>query len=214
MIVDIALLIFLAVVIIQSYHRGALSALSGVITFALASFVTVRYVEVVSKFLYDKFLRGIFVENIKKNIFNGSVYHEGGKWRDFFLEASKFQSKASDVAEYIVDHYLQDVILQVTGMVLTLLLFWALSFVLRRLLRLVTRTLHHTPVLGSIDQTVGGIMGVLEGILCVAVLAYALSFLKDSGWDGVPASLMQQMQDSYFITFASHDLAPFIKSLL
>ena len=136
---DLLLLLILVLTVILSYQRGALASLSGLGSYLLAVFVTSRYTSTVADFLYEKVVRNIAMDRIKSAIFNGSAYHEGNKWFDYVQEASKMSTKASDIAEYITDQYLSNVLLQMTSVVVSVLLFVILSTLVSWLLGLLIK---------------------------------------------------------------------------
>lgn len=197
---DLLLLLILVLTVILSYQRGALASLSGLGSYLLAVFVTSRYTSAVADFLYEKVVRNIAIDRIKSAIFNGSAYHEGNKWFDYVQEASKMSTKASDMAEYITDQYLSNVLLQMTSVVVSVLLFVILSTLVSWLLGLLIKTLHRTKGVGTLDRILGGVLGVVKGGLLIAALALALSYLRDSGWDALPESVQTSLDNSYLVT--------------
>lgn len=214
MILDSCFLLVLLLVIYLSYKRGFFSALSGFVCYLVSAGVTYVYTSTVAQFLYEKVIRNLLIEQIKKNIFNGKAYHEDSKWFDYVYEASKVEDKASDIAAYIVDTYFKNLLLQLTQAVVGVLMFVLLSVLLSFLFRLLTGALNHSKGLGSINHLFGGVVGVLKGGLLVAVLGLVMSFVKDAQWSALPDVFQQQLKQSEAIAYVQETMLPMLMQFL
>ena len=84
---------------------------------------------------------------------------------------------ASQKAVTEVDKAVEPIIVGFISIALTILLFFVIRFILRKLLMEPVLALFKAPVVNTLNRFLGGAIGAVEGLLIVSMLAYLLKLL-------------------------------------
>ena len=200
MYIDILLIAIFVLAVFISYRRGLLSALSGLVTYAVALAVTYFFTGTSYVYLYENVVRGFVIDRIKSAIFNGTAEQEGNRWFDLVKEAKVISTNAEDIATYITDNFLSGTLLQGTRAVTAAALFILTSVLLGILFRMLKRITKKQGAVGKVDSTLGGILGVAKGLVLVLALCLILIYAKGySITSEADLFLYEQVQDSYLV---------------
>lgn len=213
MIIDLALCILLVIVTIVTYKRGALLSLRGLVAFAAGGIVSSVYTDKVTDIVYDKFVRGIYIEKIKQAIFSGKANQQNYKWSEFVKSASEKSGKASDIAEYVTDRFLEPHIISLVRFIVAILLFllvsWFVSFIIRKL----TKSVKKHKATKGIDAVFGAIFGFIGGGILVFAISGILYAYSKSGIGNYP-DLDRQIAESMVVRKTMDIVIPYVQGLI
>lgn len=213
MIIDIALCVLLVIITVTTHNRGALLSLRGLFSFAAGGIVSSVYTDTVTDFVYIKFVRGIYLEKIKQVVFSGKANEKGYEWSEFIKTAAEKSGKASDIAEYVTDHFLEPRIVSLVRFIVSIVLFllvsWLVSFIIRKLTKAVKK---HKATKG-IDALLGAVFGFVAGSILVFSIAGILYMFGETGIDRFP-ELNGQIAESMVVRKTVDIVIPYVQGLI
>lgn len=195
MLTDIIIAAIIVLFIIIGVRRGIARTILGIIgwvvTYALANELS----KWLSQVIYDSFLKQTVIENVNSYMSNyGLDYLLNNSisalpdWISGLL--SLFGGSSETVARYvsqtddfsvfnaagIVSETLETMTVSAIKIILMIVLFIAIYILVRKLIRLVSK-LFDVPVLRQVNSFFGGVLGAVNGVLCVLIFVNVLCLI-------------------------------------
>lgn len=217
LVIDIILAGILIYCFVHGYKRGFVRSLTGFVGYLIAAFLSSALSNTLSVSLYRSVLRGPMVDKVTEFL-ETNASEAAGEQARLFLEqlpgpaanllvnqgitaeslSKEFSGAAADVAPQIVD-LLSPVVINLSRILLTVILFSVLMMVVRILVRTVS-TVFRLPILRQINGMLGAVFGILSGIVVVmllcAVMQLAAPLLGEAG------VTQQTLENSYIYQLA------------
>lgn len=190
MITDIIIVAVIVLFTVIGVKRGlakTLLNLAGLLITAISAYYLSSFL---SQLIYDSFIKQTVINNIQQMIEqNGIDYAFSNcleavpQWINgilsfimgiFGVSLSEYQSQLalssnfSTSASQAVENILAPVVTSVFGMFILIVLFIIILFVVKKLVKLISRVFN-IPVIKQINQLLGGIIGLAEGLLIIFI---------------------------------------------
>ena len=191
MLFDIISLILIVIFAIIGIKTGAAKTicrfLSYVIAFVAAAFCSHFLAELV----YNVFLKQTITDKITIVLNDSALHTAGEKATELFagfpafftntlnyfgVNEGRVLSLVESSAAGAIENLLMAPVVGIVSIVLFIILFFVLLFIVKKLLNLVAK-LFRLPVIRIADSAVGLVIGLLEGVIVVYILAFALKLI-------------------------------------
>lgn len=196
MIVDIIIIAIIVLFVIIGVKRGLAKTilnLAGLVLTAVSAYYISSFL---SQFFYDMFIKQTVITNTQQIIEqNGIDYAVSNcleavpQWVNgiisfivgaFGISLNEFQNQItvpaniSSSASQVIESVLAPVVTSVLSIILVIILFIIILIIVKKLVKLVLR-IFNIPVIKQINQFLGGIVGLAEGLLIVFIAVNIIS---------------------------------------
>lgn len=188
MIYDLITLLIVLIFVIIGAVRGAAKTLFSLLATVLAYLGAVFLGHLFADMIYSAWIRDSIISSIEKsfgdaagNLTQGAVDSLPGFLKSLLSISGETVSSAvassSSQAAAAVEQTIKPIIIAIMAVVLTIVLFLILSILLKLIItKPLTKTVEDSPLRG-INRFFGGILGALEAVLTICILAYLLKLL-------------------------------------
>lgn len=194
--IDIAVIVFIFAVTLISAKKGFIKAIFNLSAYALAGVVSKIFVNPVTSYVYDSFLRVKVIDVLENMLPSGSVSGEINTVVESALSslpsfvtslASHFGITASSVTseisnetlsiEFIESEYLAPVVSAVVSVIVLILLFILFAIVFRIIFSFVDKALNSDKhkVIRSSNRILGAILGFIKSLIPAGVICAVLN---------------------------------------
>ena len=201
---DAAMIVVVIIIVAVSAKRGFAISLLSTLSVSLAGFLSYKFTEPVSEFIYSSFLysriEAKFTEvlsGLSSDIsFNGKlnamleslpkgfvpISESFGYNVDFAVDSMQIDSILSDneLVKQFIDNIAADIIKSVLEVIVFLILFVVLSVVLKNVSILLNKVVRKIPVVGKANTILGGTLGLIKSVVIVFVLCILVSVIINS----------------------------------
>ena len=193
MILDLILIALLLIFIIIGCRRGAMATVAGLVMSFAAYLVAAWAAKLISVYIYTNYILTAIRDSVGasvRKLADGTISSlnevidslppmikllVGASGDD--LKMDTYYSDMTAAATDIVDKAVRPVAVGFLSIVLTVLLFIVLSFIFKKLLLKPLLKTFDIPVLSGVNRFFGGVIGAVEGVLAVCMLAYLLRLI-------------------------------------
>lgn len=218
LLVDAVLVALLVIFILVGRHRGFIKTMAGVVSFVAALVLASMLAGPIADFLYDKAVAPGVTDAVSASLAEdgpaaqrldrsleempgfvtrllaGADIHTGA-------DLLRYVDPAADLAENVSERVVRPVVAPILQTVCSLLLFVILLVVVNLLLR-VLNVLAKLPGIKQVNQGMGLLAGLMEGVLWVLFAVAILDLVAAFGWiDGVDATLLE---GTYLFRWVAH----------
>ena len=195
MIYDLITISLIVTLVIIGTVRGAARMLAGLIVNFVGYLIAAALAKMLAVYIYTSFVRpSIYdsvsqsVADVSNNSINSIVDNMPGflkgllsiSGEDLSSSLSGTVGSVSDQAAAAVDSAIQPVLVAVISFLMTMLLFAVLSFLLRHFAVRPILGLFELPVVRGFNRFLGGVIGLIDGVLVVSIIAALLNLLLPS----------------------------------
>lgn len=193
MIYDVFTIALIITLIVVGVKRGALRTLAGLLVNFFGYMLAMSISRMIAQYVYDTFIRPTIYDSVSQSLTDFTDHTVGNavdslpqflrtllklSGSDVTESLSGPMETVSDTACASVDSAVQPVVVAVLGFLLTMLLFGLLSFVLRRLaVKPLIGLFERVPVIRGANRVLGGVIGFVNGLLVVSIIAGLLNLL-------------------------------------
>lgn len=228
-VIDGILLLVLILTIIRCAVLGLTRGLAGIVAWIVASFVALYGCAPLSEMAYERFAHERVQAQIQDNIQTMTEADEiTVTVKAVMEEIPEFISNAAksvgvdtenlvgkteifdpeNIAETMEENLCRPIIQAALKVVFFFVILILLSGLLMLLLHPIGKAIHHLPVIGKADKSLGAVLGVLKGVLLVAVLAMTLQVAASIAED---SEFTAMVDNSKIVSFVSQ--SPFADGL-
>ena len=222
-ILDLIIVLIICIFVFLSAKKGFVRTLIEVIGFVAAIVVALSISAPVASFCYDTAVEPIITKTVENSI-NETISNTGDAidtlWNKLpsFLTESSFinlskndlysvSSNQTDIA-VSVNSFLKPAICKILSAVISVILVVALLFVVRILAKLINK-LFSFSIVGNINKTLGGILGLLKGFAVAVIFCMFVSLILSFTKNGFLIFTYDTINSSYIFKFLM-ELSPFI----
>lgn len=201
---DAAMIVVVIIIVAVSARRGFAISLLSTLSVSLAGFLSYKFTEPVSEFIYSSFLYSKIETKLTEVLsglssdisFNGKlnamleslpkgfvpISENFGCNVDGAVESIGIDSILSDneLVKLFIDNVASDIIKSVLEIIVFLVLFVVLSIILKNLSILLNRVVRKIPVVGKANIILGGALGLVKAVVIVFVLCISVSLIISS----------------------------------
>ena len=220
--IDAVLVIIVLVSTAWGLKKGFMKSLLGFIGYVIALLVALGISNWLAAFVYDSFLREVFIQRISSVLADGAA-STAAEQAEKLLEAlpgfvanalvnqgmtaasleSSLAGSATAIAPRVAD-IISPVVINLMRIIFIIVLFSALLFLVRILVKAVG-AVFRLPVLRQLDSLLGGVFGLLSGfvfvLLLAAILGLAIPMMKEDAalaWQtGIQESHVMKLAEEY-----------------
>lgn len=192
MVSDIIIIATIILFIVIGVNRGFARTVIGIVCFVISAFLAESFAGNISQFIYDSCIKDAITQNVYSFIeangvdaalnncvdalpdwlggivsFMGSIL--GVDWSGFAFDINSSVASASEIAVEAIETAVSPLIITLLRIIFLILLFVLSSFILRKIAKLVLK-LFNIPIIKQVNQFLGGIAGLIEGIVFVFIL--------------------------------------------
>ena len=220
-ILDAIIILIVLLFIILSAKKGFVRTLIEVIGFVAAIVIAFTFSSPIANMTYDKIIQPSVVKTVE-NVANDGVSSATGavdavweKMPSFITESSFFdlskdnitatvQNKAAEsstqLAQNISDSFVKPVTTKLLSVLISVVLVVVLLFVVKILAKYINK-LFTFSVVGDINKTLGGILGLVKGAAVAVVFCLIISLILSFTKDGFLIFTYDAINSSYIFKF-------------
>ena len=179
MILDLIIIILFILIVLIGVWKGAACMIIGLLMTFL-SFIAASWL---GKWLAGIIYRAHFAPAVSKSISEatgstGNLFDDLPWWAQNALNLSgESVSAGSDQITELVNTVVEPIVTGALSIILTLVLFLIINFLAHGLLLKPLLTVFRLPVVNTVDKVIGGVIGAVEGVLVICMLAYILKLV-------------------------------------
>lgn len=217
-------ILFLGVVVffaVIGFRRGAAKTLLSILSLIVAAVASMLLSRMFSQFIFDAFIRQSIIDNINTAISDSVIGDAATSAAAVVAALPRFALSAMSyfgAFDGSFENYCADVLTlsdadpaatiteavmpSITGAISTILgiiLFVVLLFLLRKLSNLIAK-IFKLPLLRTVNSFVGGIIGILEGVAAVCVLAALVKLILPLFSADFASAGEQYIENSYIFS--------------
>ncbi len=224
MVIDILCLVLIVLIVWASAKRGVFIVILQALAYVIAGIVSYLSAPYITSFIYDRFARQQIMDRLYTQLPSGSV--GGGLYQSIEAAATGLPDKIRQIAEFLhllptaetkeqlaqvltleelETRYISPIVTKVLTFITMLLLFIVISVILRLAAAWINKALFEDRdgILGTVNKTLGGILGVLKGAIPVVFIGLLLVLLAPVIENEF---LIGQVEKSYLCSFLTHIL--------
>lgn len=194
---DAVFLLLIAVLVMTGVHRGVARSLLGLAGVLLAGFLAGSLSQPVAGWVYDVSLKNVMLDGLTQAIGSNTgadtaeaVFSSLPGWLAGLLQSNGLDQQNLEIllaqsgsqTAQAAEAVLRPVVVQLLRVVIAFIMFLVFSI----LLGVVTHALgkvFRLPLLRQIDGLLGGVVGLLQGIVCCVLLCLLLQWMVGSNPD-------------------------------
>ncbi len=189
MIYDIITIALIVIFLIVGIRRGAARTLVGIVANIVGYTVSVYLAKLTAAYIYSSMIENTIIQSVSDSVTTisdnamdtlfGSVpefFRQlfGTTGDDMHAALSDTVGDLSSAAAATVETAVKPTVMGILSFLLTLLFFVLVMFLLRRFAIRPILKLFKLPVLSGINRFFGGVLGVVEGLVIVSIIAFLL----------------------------------------
>lgn len=191
MIYDIVSLIIIIVFVIIGVKSGAAKAICRLLSLVFSFILAVFLSHFLAELVYNTFIKQTIIDNISSVVNDSALSTAAEKAQGimdslplvlsnslsyFGVSSASLTSMLTSSQVNSIESVIMTPIVGVISIVFFIILFVLLLFVLKRVFRGISK-IFRLPLIRVIDSAFGFVLGILEGVLAVSVLAFALKLV-------------------------------------
>lgn len=215
MILDIAVAAIVLIFIFTSAKKGFVKTVVEAVGLVAAIILAFTLSTPIAEFTYDKMIGPAIVNVLEKNTADTAeatseqiigilpeAIRESASGFGISLEeiAGNITSEVGNNTEAIIERVSEDAVkpiaVKIIGMALTVILFFLLSIVVNFLAR-VLNGLFSFSIVGKLNRTLGGVIGLVKGIVIAAVFCTMITFIVTVLGNGFWIFTLENIQKTY-----------------
>lgn len=201
---DVILVAIVALIIALSAKKGFTASLLSTVSVVLSGFLSYKFTEPVSEFIYSSFLRGKIEEKFTEVLsslstdvsFNGKINAMLGALPKGYVDVAQAfglnvnsaieNSMQLDVTsneqliQLLIDNIAGYVVTAIVQLVVFLALFILLAIVFKFVSKLLNKIVEKLPVVGKANSILGGVLGFVKAVVFVFVTCTVICVLVNS----------------------------------
>lgn len=224
MIIDVLCLLLIVLIVWSCAKRGVFIVILHVLAYVVAGVAARVSAPYVASFVYDRVLRQQITDRLSSQLPSGSV--GGGINQAIEATVEGLPDKIRQIADFLhilpsaetknqlsqvltirelETQYISPIVTKVLSFITMVLLFILVSVILRLAAVWINKALFEDRdgILGTVNKTLGGILGVIKGAIPVAFIGILLVLLAPVIGNEF---LLVQVEKSYLCTFLTHIL--------
>ncbi len=205
---DIALVIIAIVIVVLTAKRGFVLSLLSTVSLGVSAFLSYKFTKPVSEFIYSSFLYDKILEKVTEAVASLSdsitdteklaalvellpvnflkIAQGFGFNLDTALSSVDLSQLANDkIITAFVDNIAFDFVMSMLEVIVFIVLFAALSVVLRCIALLFNKIVKKLPIVGKTNTILGGALGVIKAVIAISVICLVVCpilFAIDMPW--------------------------------
>ena len=183
MILDIIVIGLFILIVFIGVRKGAARMIIGLLM-TFVSFIAASWLaKWLSGVIYNAAFAGAIKSSVAESVKStGELALDLPWWAESALhlsgkEISRGVSDSSEQIAQTVNGIIQPIVVGFMSIIMTLLLFLVLNFILHKLLLKPLVSVFRLPFINAVDRVVGGVIGAVEALLVICMLAYILKLV-------------------------------------
>ncbi|WMJ23300.1 CvpA family protein [Paludicola sp. MB14-C6] len=226
-IMDIIIIAVVLFIVMSAYRKGFLRSAILTVGYFVSIFVAIYLSKIIGNFLYDTFIRQQIITSVNKalsgNIENidiaaaipiflaklpvfltNSIYaYFGGKDAIISNLGNATSNATNNISIIISDQVVEPIVLLLLNAILSILLFLICIFIVKRIAKLF-QGFYAIPVIGPINSFFGGVLGVIQAIIVVVIIAILSKFVISLTGNTLPYFNTKIIDSTYIFKIFYH----------
>ena len=201
-ILDLAALAIFALCVFFAARNGFVQTILTFVSYIIALILASHFGRMIARWFYESvvenFVEGVMIGHFRQAAQRGITGYEFVEtapiWiRSFLMRMTPEEVAAINFAESpavaagnLMSSFLRDQILWILGAIGFLILFLLLLFLLRQFTGVFSELVDKIPIVGRLDHLLGGVLGAIQGIIILVLIAMLMHAINAFSGNVVP----------------------------
>ncbi len=225
---DLILIAIIVFHIFVSSKRGFIRTAIELVGFALSVYLAFSIGGVVAQSVYDNTIEPGIVEGVSESVSETATVNvdmaventwnalpdyvvslvenvgiDSADIKESISGAVSTNNQTEEIAKSVSQKIVKPIIVPLIKTITSVIIFVVLMFVVRLLAKIINKAFS-LPIIGRINKTLGGILGLGKGLIISAVLAVIISTIVAFSKDGIFIFTSENIEKTYLFSFLSN----------